>query len=128
MSDTPTVPLSEMSDEQLSLLIAEYLEPLPTWDKQKMAFQWSSYVSDGGCWLRPSMSAGIQPRPMVHDPEMTVMLMERGKLSITPLDEKTWMVGRVWMNVTVTLYANEAKGENLKRCVAEAFASTLEKK
>lgn len=60
-----------MTDEALSLKIAEFLEPEPTMDSKCWVLRWPMYSSSGVLpkdWRRP--------RNMVTDPAMTVMLTE----------------------------------------------------
>lgn len=139
------MPTSEMSEERLSLLIAEFLEPSPTWkDWWEGESAWQFYirstecVSDGGCWevYRADNEADDDndealkhPRNMVTDPAMTVMLMEK--------------LGEMWTTITLSkrgvrisvrtkriplghqgarYIIKWVKGETLGRAVCEVFA------
>lgn len=99
--------VSELSDAELSLMIAEQIEPKPTEISPPgvtlVGFAPESglgsgvFVSPVACWRRTEFSDSWQPRDMIGDPAMTVMLIER-------------------------LLVNDRTQSSLGRIVAEAYA------
>ena len=127
--------IRDISDEDLSRWIADKFEPKPDfnitkvstseWVKRDLRISpnWNGSTTSVGMWIWRGLHIGEwQPRDIVNDPSMTMMLLEKSKLSLIALDQDTWMCGQQWMNGTVALYANAAKSKSLGRAVAEAFA------
>jgi len=138
--------ISEVSDQDLSKWIAEKIEPTPERFPNMVQLHitdpiWSAKLcwtlgcmlrDDSGEWIKNAEGVIVgreewQPRDMVNDPEMTVMLIEKARLSIQPeLKAATtscvFRAGITWMNGTVTMWNNSRTSERLGRAVAEAWA------
>ena len=118
--------LNTVKDQELSLWIAEKLEPAPAWTPLRKSREYlGTFYSDGKCWQRrfdgEQGQRPQEPRDMVNDPACTVMLMEKllchhgVKLDrgVDPDYCLSWFDGQKW---------SEVDGESLGRAIAEAFA------
>ena len=80
-----------LSDAELSRWIAEKMEPLSSLPNEDDCDSADMQDFPTDCWIasfRLSLVTGMhvpgwQPRDMVNDPAMTVMLMERGPICVT---------------------------------------------
>lgn len=111
--------VSELSDNELSRLIAESIEPKPDYsrvpDNRPEMWEWREMLEDVYGW---------KARDMVTDPSMTMMLMERGKMHVmyskwpTGLGEQMRETG--WLATSGGPW--QGRSDRLGRAVAEAYA------
>ena len=120
--------INDLTDGQLSRWIAEKLEPLESLPKENVS------PSPLGFWHRPRVFTGHtfdhswQPRDMVNDPAMTVMLLANRKFvslnQIEDCDEGPWeacFCKHAQHSIACEAFAT-VMADTMQRAVAEAFA------
>lgn len=134
VTEKRTMKISEVSDVDLSRWIAEKLEPKP--DEHLCGGKYNPYAHRNvyecpACIFRGLQKRTFQfftfsndrfwqPRDMVHDPAMTVMLLEKmGRHTERPLTVSVTTITAYWQ---VDFGGAIAGNERLGRAVAEAFA------
>ena len=106
-----------LSDEALSRWLAEKLEPLQSVVREK-----NRHRSLLGVWTPINGSTDWQPRDMVGDPQMTLMLMEK---MINQCQVRAWKhIGKHGDTHVDLMFSPPRHGcaKTLGRAVAEAFA------
>ncbi len=130
-----------MTDEELSRMIAELLEPLKSLPGDDDADEMQGFPCE--CWIatfRLSQVTGLHvpcwaPRDMVNNAEMTLMLMEKippnSLIEILHFDENLRVRVKDGHRYKVIIQhglktIGEARAATLGRAVAEAFADANE--
>jgi hypothetical protein len=111
-----------MSDSELNLKIAEFLEPKPNaddeYDHERSAWRWVPEVHDrkGNVIYRGE----LEPRDFVNDPACTLMLLTKlSKFGIVRIDTQDICNGSTEIQVNVQEPGNY---RTLQRAIAEEFA------